>query len=59
MFADGTEGGICICAYDRAAAKSAVIAMTAGQAADFARALLDAAMSLQEEIAALVEGGEA
>ena len=58
VFADGAERRICIRAYDRVAEESAVIAMTADQAADFARALLDAAMSLQEEIAALDGEGE-
>ena len=45
------NGFIAISAYDCIAKESAVIAMTADQAAAFARALLDTAMSLQEELA--------
>lgn len=49
VFAEGAESRICIRAYDRVAEESAVIAMTPDQAAEFARDLLDAALSMQEE----------
>ena len=51
VFAEGPESCICIRTVDRSTEESATIAMTADQAEEFARALLDAAMSLQEEMA--------
>lgn len=49
VFADGTDSRICIRAADWFAGERTVIAMTADQAEAFARDLLDAAMSLQED----------
>lgn len=49
VFADGPDSRICIRAVDTIAGEKCVIAMSADQAVDFARDLLDAAMALQEE----------
>ncbi|SIT74572.1 hypothetical protein [Pontibaca methylaminivorans] len=49
VFANGSDSRICIRAVDTVADERAVITMTADRAAAFARDLLDAAMSLQEE----------